>query len=171
VKRIRYALLLGAIIISTGMGHGQESQWVRNQEIVDSYVAQHVRAMQSPDVECVEFKKARRIGIGDLNKDGITDAAVLYTLEGGQFGYSYRQYLVVFMRSKSGLLRPVTRIEVGGPSIPSEPYVKSIAVRDNIIYLTGLQHQPNDPRCCPSKNFKIRYSLVGNLLQQVGSNQ
>src|SRR5436190_13821404 len=45
-----------------------------------------------------EYGAARKIVTGDLNHDGIPDAAVLYTIEGMGGGNNYSQYLAVFVR-------------------------------------------------------------------------
>ena len=104
------------------------------------------------------------IARGDLNNDGTPDTAIVYTLEGGGLGNNAAQYLAVFVRSKAGHLKAVARWEVNDSRGNA---INSVVIRDNVIYLKGLQHTEHDAMCCPTGKFAAQYALVGNRLLQI----
>lgn len=112
-----------------------------------------------------EYKDARKVLTGDLNKDGMPDAAVLYTIEGQGGSNNYVQYLAVFVRSKAGL-EPVARAVVGGKLNRA---VELVGVNDNAVELATMSYGPNDPACCPSVKGGTRYVLAGRTLKEEGN--
>jgi hypothetical protein len=90
---------------------------------MQAYIDEHLQAQRlidgvEPDAagQCEEYREGRKVAYGDLNHDGSADAALLYTLEGGGLGNNAAQYLAVFVRSKAGELKGVTRLEVNWSS-------------------------------------------------------
>src|ERR1700741_3342368 len=94
-----------------------------------------------------EYKDARKVVAGDLNHDGTSDLAVLYTIEGQKGTNNYVQYLAVFIRVK-GRLVYVTHTAVGGKLYRD---VELQSIKDNVIFLKTLNYTANDAACCPSK--------------------
>jgi len=101
---------------------------------------------------------------GDLNHDGIPDAAVLYTLEGQNETNNYVQYLAVFVRVK-GRLVPIAHAPVGGKNYRA---IKIKAIENDMILCNTLGYAPNDPSCCPTIKGSTRYALEGNKLKELG---
>jgi hypothetical protein len=110
-----------------------------------------------------EYPEARKIVKGDLNRDGVPDLAVLYTIEGMGGGNNHVQYLAVFVRSQGRLLH-LTHTAVGG-KLNRAVELKSIS--KNIIYCETLLYRPKDPSCCPSRKATARFVLAGNKLRQM----
>ena len=109
-----------------------------------------------------EYKDARKEIAGDLNRDGVPDLAVLYTLEGADGGNNYAQLLAVFVRAK-GRLVPVTQTVVGAKGIRS---VELQSIRNNVIFFKTLNYGPKDPACCPTKKGTTRFVLANRRLKE-----
>ena len=100
---------------------------------------------------------------GDLNHDGVSDVAVLYTIEGVGGGNNYTQYLAVFVRLE-GKLTPTAHAVVGGKGYRAT-HLEGIG--DNVIFLTTLSYGPHDAMCCPSIKGSARFVLAdGKLVSQ-----
>jgi hypothetical protein len=110
-----------------------------------------------------EYKDARRVIAGDLNHDGTSDLAVLYTIEGQKGTNNYVQYLAVFIRVK-GRLVYVTHTAVGGKLYRD---VELQSIKDNVILLKTLNYTAKDAACCPSKKGAARYALVKRRLKEL----
>jgi hypothetical protein len=132
------------------------------KKTIDSYIAQQMKEAEGSIIH--PSVTWRRDIIGDLNHDGIPDAATLYILVGEHDANSHNQYLMVFLRSKTGALRPETRLKVGGKMVAD---FDSMEIRKGIIRLTGLRLQPGDPACCPTGKIDIRFALHDHHLQVV----
>ena len=112
------------------------------------------------------MKRARKVVAGDLNHDGVSDLAVLYTIEGAGGGNNYTQYLAVvrFDVRRDNLLR-TTHTVVGGKGNRAAP--TGIESGDNVIFLTTLGYGPHDAMCCPSIKGSARFVLAdGKLVSQ-----
>jgi hypothetical protein len=110
-----------------------------------------------------EYGGARKIVAGDLNHDGVSDLAVLYTIEGAGGGNNYTQYLAVFVRLE-GKLIPTAHAVVGGKGYRAA-HLEGIG--DNVIHLTTLNYGPHDAMCCPSIKGSARFVLAdGKLVSQ-----
>jgi hypothetical protein len=114
-----------------------------------------------------EHRNSRRAVVGDLNADGTSDVAVLYTIEGtkGASVDFLLRYLAVFRRGDTGLAYEAHRL-VGGKGIRE---VNRVAILKGVIVLESLEYQPRDPVCCPSKPGRWRYRLRGHELTEVKS--
>ena len=110
-----------------------------------------------------EYEDARKIVSGDLDHDGTPEVAVLYTIEGQNGTNNHVQYLAVFTR-KAGALVPLTHVDVGGKTSRG---VELVSITDNVIVLKTMSYKPSDPSCCPSKEGKARYRLVGRQLKEL----
>src|ERR1700678_3701652 len=111
----------------------------------DSAVVTKFISGQVAQIGGEEYSGARQIVTGDIDRDGASDLAVLYTIEGVEGGNNYTQYLAVFLR-RDGQLHPVDHIAIGGKGSKS---VKLESIEDNSIVLATLSYGPDDPMCCP----------------------
>ena len=119
-----------------------------------------------------EYKDARKVITGDLNHDGISDLAVLYTIEGTGGGNNYTQYLAVFLRLDrivaGGRFRAIQTV-AGGKGNRS---VQLESIRSNVIFLTTLSYAPSDAMCCPSIKGTAQFVVAdGKLVSQEISSQ
>jgi hypothetical protein len=105
----------------------------------------------------------RKLITGDLNHDGVPDAAVLFTIEGQNGTNNYVQYLAVFLR-KSGHLLYATHVAVGGKNRRS---MDLTSIKDNVIFLDTTAYAKRDPSCCPAIKGRTRYALVGSKLTEM----
>jgi hypothetical protein len=111
-----------------------------------------------------EYARARKIISGNLNHDGIPDAAVLYTIEGTGGGNNYTQYLAVFVRDPAThRLVPVAHKAVGG-KLYREISLESIA--DNVIVARTKEYTKHDASCCPSKKGTASFVLDGSAIKE-----
>jgi len=98
-----------------------------------------------------------------LNRDGIPDLAVLYTIEGQDGTNNYLQYLAVFVRTK-GKLVPAAHTVVGG-KLNRDVTLDSI--RNNVIRFKTLTYGPNDPASTPSIKGTTRFVLAKRRLKEL----
>jgi len=126
--------------------------------IIGVYIAAQARAEQGE-----EYADARRVAEGDLNNDGRSDKAVLYTIEGQNGTNNYTQYLAVFLRSAEGKLEPVAHVAVGGKLYRA---AELTGVRDGGIEFSIKDYGPHDAACCPSLKGTTRYVVAGRALQE-----
>jgi hypothetical protein len=110
-----------------------------------------------------EYEAARKVVEGDLNRDGVSDVVVLYTIEGQDGTNNYVQYLAAFVR-KNGALMPVPHTSVGGKNYRS---VELEFINKGVIALATLKYAKKDPSCCPSKKGLASYMLVKGKLKEV----
>lgn len=110
-----------------------------------------------------EYLDARKIVAGDLNKDGVADLAVLYTIEGQGGTNNHIQYLAVFVRSKGGLI-PIAHAVAGGKSNRD---VELQSIKNNVIFCQTLKYGPRDPSCCPTKKGTTRFVLSKGRLKEI----
>ena len=83
------------------------------------------------------------IAYGDLNMDGISDAAVILAENSGGSG-SFLSLVPVLAASES----PAPQ---NGVSLGDRVQVKAINLQDGIVSVSLLVQGPNDPMCCPSQ--------------------
>jgi hypothetical protein len=110
-----------------------------------------------------EYEAARTVVAGDLNRDGVPELAVLYTIESQHGSNNYIQYLAVFTRAK-GRLVPLTHAVVGGKSNRA---VELQSIRNNVILFKTLDYGPKDAACCPRKRGATRFVLVNRRLKEL----
>lgn len=105
-----------------------------------------------------------KVAFGDLNSDGVQDAAILLVENIGSTG-DYYNLVPVF--NNDGAPSPSSGYHLGDRVI-----VNSVKIADQLIKLEMLVQAPNDPLCCPSlpmrKSFKF-YWGSGLVEVQVSS--
>jgi Immunoglobulin-like domain of bacterial spore germination len=112
----------------------------------------------SPDYVSVTL--AKPMAFGDLNGDGVSDAAVLMAENYGGTGVFVS---VVAMLNKGG--QPV---EAASGLIDDRPVINSISIKDGQIYLDATVHGPNDPGCCAAQPTKRTYRYEADQLVITG---
>jgi len=126
--------------------------------IVDSFISRQAKKLGAE-----EYREAREVRRGDVNRDGKSDVVVLYTLEGFGGGNSYTQYLAVFLGKRNDF-RFAANVMVGGKMIRNVS-LKSVA--DGRIHFDTDEYRKNDPACCPSRKAKAVYMLSNGKLRSV----
>lgn len=108
----------------------------------------------SPDYADVTL--VQQMAFGDLNGDGVSDAAVLLAENYGGTGVFVS---VVAMINQNG--KPV---QAAAEMLDDRPMINSISIKDGQIYLDATVHGPNDPGCCAAQPVKNVYRLTGGKL-------
>jgi len=83
------------------------------------------------------------IAYGDLNMDGVPDAAAILA---ENYGGSGTFLSLVPVLAKAGGAHPEK-----GASLGDRVQVKSLVAEDGVVKVTLLVQAPNDPQCCPSQ--------------------
>ena len=96
------------------------------------------------------------IGFGDLNGDGVDDAAVTLVTNTGGSG-SFGQLVVVV--NEGGEPSPNASASLGDRVI-----VEAIRIAELEIEIDLVVHGPSDPLCCPSMSVTRIYILEGSNL-------
>ena len=98
------------------------------------------------------------IAYGDLNMDGIPDAAVILA---ENYGGSGTFLSLVPVLAKAGGSQPDKRASLG-----DRVQVKSLVAEDGVVKITLLVQAPNDPQCCPTlpQTRTYEYRLGSGLM-------
>ena len=132
-------------------------------QIPDTTVVDHFIAKQATQENGEEYKDARKMLLGDLNRDGVPDIAVLYTIESQNGTNNYLQYLAVFVRTK-GKLVPAAHTVVGG-KLNRDVDLQSI--KSNVIRFKTLSYRASDPASTPSRKGTARFVLIRHRLKEL----
>ena len=150
----------GFTLLVTALGASSSASLSQSQ---DTTVIERFISKQATKEGGEEYLDARKIIAGDLNRDGVADLAVLYTIEGQGGTNNHIQYLAVFVRSKSGLV-PIAHTVAGGKSNRD---VELQSIKNNVIFFQTLKYGPRDPSCCPSKKGTTRFVLSKGRLKEI----
>jgi len=150
---MRLVIILVLVCVCPGELASQTQQ--SDESVIDNYIARQARHERGE-----EYREARKVITGDLNKDAVPETVVLYTIESQGGSNNYIQYLAVFERRK-GALTLLTHLDVGGKTTRS---VELVSVNQQAIQLATLDYGPNDPSCCPTIKGETTYTLVGRAL-------
>jgi Immunoglobulin-like domain of bacterial spore germination len=97
------------------------------------------------------------LSMGDLNGDGINEAAAMvFENYGGSGDFGF----VAIYTNVNGL--PVFLTSM---IIDDRPMINSIKIENGQVYLDAVIHGINDPFCCPALPTTRRYALVNNQLR------
>jgi hypothetical protein len=151
-------LMFALLVILLGMSALVSSAQNKDTAAITEFISK-----QATQESGGEYEGARKVVTGDLDRDGVADLAVLYTIEGQNGSNNYVQYLAVFTRNKGGLV-PVTHTVVGGKTNRS---VELKSIRNNVIFFRTLNYGPKDAACCPSKKGVTRFVLVNSKLKEL----
>jgi hypothetical protein len=94
------------------------------------------------------------IAFGDLNGDGVNDAAILLAESGG--GSGVFESLVTVL-DVGGAPDPAWQVQLG-----DRVRINALAIDSGTIKLDALVQGPNDPMCCPSQPETQSFRLMGN---------
>jgi hypothetical protein len=108
----------------------------------------------SPDY--MDIVLAPQMAFGDLNGDGIGDAAVLLAENYGGTG--------VFVSVVAVLSQNGQPLQAGAQMVDDRPMVNSLTIQNGQILLDATVHGPNDPGCCAMQPVKNVYRLVNGKL-------
>jgi hypothetical protein len=93
---------------------------------------------------------------GDLNGDGVPDAAVILGENGGGSG-TFESVVVLY--NENGM-----PVQAGAAQLGDRVLVKSVAIQNGEIVLDMVVHGPNDPLCCPSNPTLQTYRMIDGYL-------
>lgn len=96
------------------------------------------------------------VASGDLNNDGIGDAAVFLATQNGGTGHFVELAAVL---SVDGLPQNVATISLGDRVV-----IESAKIAAGTITIDIRTHSPTDPLCCPSQLETWKYRLEGDQL-------
>ena len=94
--------------------------------------------------------------MGDLNEDGVDDAAVVLI---GNTGGSGTFYQLVAVLNEGGTPRPVATALLG-----DRINLESLSIKSGEIVVEMLTQGPQDPLCCPSQKSTRSFKLQGGKL-------
>lgn len=149
------------LLISAGgpvAGQAQTRLRKADRTVIDKFIVQQ----QSEEDGFEDEGNERTVMAGDLNRDGLPDAVVLYMLEGQNGTNNYVQHLAVFVR-RNARLEPATDAVVGGKYYRA---AELKGIKNNQILFETFDYADDDARCCPSLKGTTRYVLVGAKLQE-----
>ena len=98
---------------------------------------------------------------GDLDGDGIEDAAVVLATSGGGSG--------TFISLEAVINDQGTPNHVATAFLGDRVEVKSVAIESGEIMVDMITHGPDDPLCCPSLKVTQKYELQGDELVQLSN--
>ena len=132
----------------------------QNQDtaVVDQFISK-----QAKQEDGEEYADARKMLVGDLNRDGVADVAVLYIIEGQNGTNNYLQYLAVFVRAK-GKLVPAAHTVVGGKLNRN---VELQSIKNNVIRFKTLSYRASDPASTPSRKGTASFVLSRRKLKEL----
>jgi heat shock protein HslJ/LysM repeat protein len=96
---------------------------------------------------------------GDLNGDGVDDAAVILIENSGGSGSFI--YLAAVINVGGAPVNVATQL------VGDREQVQAISIDGNEITVHMVTHGPNDPMCCPTQEVTKRYRLQGDQLVEV----
>lgn len=107
-----------------------------------------------------ELNVSIRPGIvyGDLNSDGVEDAAFILAEDTGGSGV-FTSLVVIYSESGQYAQAP-------GVMIDDRPVINNLVIDSGVVKLDALVHGPNDPMVNPTTSIRAEYSLWGGLLVQ-----
>jgi hypothetical protein len=97
--------------------------------------------------------------LGDLNQDGVNDAAVLIAENGGGSGVFVSLVVVYYQDGKL--------VQGGSAYIDDRPKINSLSIENGKIYLDALIHRAADIMVRPTMTVKEVYEANGDLLELV----
>ncbi len=99
------------------------------------------------------------LAFGDLNGDGVDDAAVLLAENGGGSG--------VFVSVVPLLNLGGQPVQAGGVLVDDRPKINALTIQHGQISLSAIIHGADDPACCPAFPVTETYQLSGGGLELV----
>lgn len=100
--------------------------------------------------------QAHRIALGqtafgDLDQDGLSDAAVILSRQGG--GSGTLKYLVAMRNAGNGFRQQDSHL------LGDRIRISALSIVDGCVILDMLTFNPDDPVCCPTRPLKMQWVL------------
>lgn len=147
-------LSLTFVLVAAAYGVAAQSA---DTKVIDRFISAQAAKEKGEEPDGI-----RKMAGGDLNHDGVSDVAVLYTIEGQNGSNDYIQYLAVFRRTGRGLVYAGHRA-VGGKN---RRQVELTRIEHNLIYVDTMGYGPRDPSCCPTKKGGTTFLLKAGVLKE-----
>ncbi len=112
---------------------------------------------QPPAPDFASVNMPDMIAFGDLNHDGVGDAAALLAENYGGTGVFTSVLAILNMNGSP--------VQVGAYMIDDRPMPAGLTIQDGKIVFVGSIHAPNDPGCCPSMPVTETLGLTKSGLQ------
>lgn len=106
--------------------------------------------------------KLEYVCFGDLNNDGVDDAAVILGETGGGSGYFYYLYTVINESKKPEVIKNF--VELGDRKI-----IKSFKIQNGEIIIDLLTHRPGDALASPTLKKSLKYKFAENKIVKLRS--
>ncbi|MCX7099113.1 MAG: META domain-containing protein [Methylococcales bacterium] len=164
-------LLPIALALVSACSHNPVNETPRLPDTVLNNTSYHIGELGTIRLSNGEFKKQygegatemnqvnlEKIAIGDLNGDGLADAAVILAWQNG--GSGTLKYLVA-VKNAFGLAQQIDSIFIG-----DRPQIHSLTINDGTVALNATLHGPQDPQCCPTLQVTQHYALQANKWRQ-----
>ena len=97
-----------------------------------------------------------KIAFGDLNGDGVEDAAVILVSDPGGSGAFYDLTAVINSRGQAK--------DAASAFLGDRVKVEGLSIRSGKIVVKMVTHRSTDPMCCPSLKVEQAYGLQGDEL-------
>jgi heat shock protein HslJ len=101
------------------------------------------------------------VALGDLDGDGVSDAAVVLVTDPGGSGTFFELAAVV---NQDGNPEHVTSVSLG-----DRMQIEALSIEAGQIIVEMITHGPDDPMCCPTQQVVQTYVLQGDTLVLVSS--
>jgi len=138
-----------------------QSEWVK-EGVVQLTDGEYRKAiMEGSATETVV--RLADMAFGDLNNDGVEDAAVILVTDPGGSGTFFDLAAVL---NRDGQPQHVATISLG-----DRAQVRSLSLAEGQISVEMVTHDPNDPMCCPTQLVRNTYALQGDTLMQTASEE
>jgi hypothetical protein len=154
MRKIARLVLPVLVLCSFSLNAGAQSG---DTAVIDRFIERQAAKEDGSEPDGI-----RKVITGDLNRDGIADTAVLYTIEGQNGTNNYVQYLAVFL-SRNGRLVYAAHTPVGGKNRRS---IELTSIKNNVMLFDTTGYAKRDPACCPTIKGRTSYALVGNKLTE-----
>ena len=99
----------------------------------------------------LSVKMAEAYAIGDLNNDGVNDAAVILAENTGGSGVFTSLVVMIYQNGQPAQLA----MEIG-----DREQVKTVTIKDQLLTLEMVVHLPKDAACCPTQPKTETYTLT-----------
>jgi heat shock protein HslJ len=101
------------------------------------------------------------IAFGDLDGDGVEDAAVILVTDPGGSGTFYD---LAAIRNRNGKPEHVSTASLG-----DRAEIRAFSIETGQVIIEMVTHGPDDPMCCPTQIVRNTYALEGDTLVQMAS--
>lgn len=112
--------------------------------------------MSDSAAENVHVLQDDRVAFGDLDGDGVDDAAAIVVNDPGGSGTFH--YLAAVLAGQDGPVNVATLL------LGDRFEVRELAISEGMILIVGLTLGPEDPMCCPTVEEIYSYRLEGGAL-------